>query len=243
MLMSASETGSARSRRAGDRAIPIRPPHPALGPGAPDPDTWPQPDMSVLRLGRRPPPALPLSVFGLAWEPWIVTTAAAASCPPDYVAAPLLASVSALIGHSRWAEATPGWIEPPHLWIAAVGDSGNGKSPGADCLMRDVLPEIERHMLADFPDRLGDWRTTAAARLIGDYFMPMAERVYGDAAASERDRAATTLARWVIRTHHAELHMRHLQPMCGCMGSPEQSRAAAGMLIEADWLREFGHGH
>ena len=78
--------------------------------------------------------------------------------PPDYVAAPFLASISALIGHSRWAQATPGWIEPPHLWIAAVGDSGNGKSPGADCLMRDVLPEIERHMVADFPDRLREWR-------------------------------------------------------------------------------------
>jgi hypothetical protein len=69
----------------------------------------------------------------------------------------LLASASALIGHARWAEATPGWVEPPHLWLGVVGDSGNGKSPGADCLMRDVLPVIERRMLADFPDRLRDW--------------------------------------------------------------------------------------
>jgi hypothetical protein len=76
------------------------------------------------------------------------------------VAVPLLASASALIGHSRWAQATPGWAEPPHLWIGAVGDSGNGKSPGADCLMRDVLPEIERRMVADFPDRLREWRAS-----------------------------------------------------------------------------------
>jgi hypothetical protein len=81
-----------------------------------------------------------------------------AACPSDYVAAPLLASVSVLIGHARWAQATPGWSEPPHLWIGAVGDSGNGKSPGADCLTRGVLPEIERRMLADFPDRLREWR-------------------------------------------------------------------------------------
>jgi hypothetical protein len=74
------------------------------------------------------------------------------------VVAPLLASASALIGHARWAQATPGWAEPPHLWVGAVGDSGDGKSPGADCLMRDVLPEIERRMLADFPDRLREWR-------------------------------------------------------------------------------------
>src|SRR6516164_11627870 len=81
-----------------------------------------------------------------------------AACPVDYVAAPLLASISVLIGHARWAQATPGWAEPPHLWIGAVGDSGTGKSPGADCLMRDVLPEIEQRMLADYPDRLREWR-------------------------------------------------------------------------------------
>ncbi len=121
-------------------------------------DTWPDPDMSVLQLRRRPPPQFPIEVFGPAWGPWIETAAEAAACPPDYVAAPLLASASALIGHARWAQATPGWTEPPHLWIGAVGDSGNGKSPGTDCLMRDVLPEIERRMLADFPDRLREWR-------------------------------------------------------------------------------------
>src|SRR5882672_4899806 len=54
-------------------------------------------------------------------------------------------------GNARLVRAT-------HLWIGVVGDSGNGKSPGADCLMRDVLPEIERPMLADFPERLREWR-------------------------------------------------------------------------------------
>jgi hypothetical protein len=92
--------------------------------------------MEVLRLHRRMPPNLPIEVFGPAWARWISTAAAAAVCPP----APLLASVSALIGHARWARATPSWAEPPHLWMGAVGDSGNGKSPAADCLMRAVLP-------------------------------------------------------------------------------------------------------
>jgi hypothetical protein len=119
--------------------------------------TWPEPDFAVLRRDRRPPPKLPISAFGPAWADWIATAAEAAACPPDYVAAPLLATASALIGHARWAQATPGWVEPPHLWLGVVGDSGNGKSPGADCLMRDVLPVIERRMLADFPDRLRDW--------------------------------------------------------------------------------------
>ena len=124
-------------------------------------DLWPEPDMEVLRLHRRPPPTLPIEVFGDEWALWIATAAEAAACPVDYVAAPLLATVSALIGHARWAQATPGWAEPPHLWIGAVGDSGNGKSPGADCLIRDVLPVIERKMLGDFPDRLLTWRATS----------------------------------------------------------------------------------
>jgi len=134
-------TGSARSRRARDMAM-------APESGTRSHSAGPRHPAPAGHVGA--PPALPLTVFGPAWAPWIVTTAAAASCPPDYVAAPLLASVSTLIGNARWAQATPGWVEPRHLWIAAVGDSGNGKSPGADCLMRDVLPEIERHMLADW---------------------------------------------------------------------------------------------
>ena len=92
-------------------------------------DPWPEPDMSVLRLRRRPPPAVPLEVFGAAWGDWIAAASEAAACPPDYVAAPLLASASAPIGHARWAQATPGWSEPPQLWEGAVGDSGDGKTP------------------------------------------------------------------------------------------------------------------
>jgi hypothetical protein len=122
---------------------------------------WPEPDMAVLQLHRRPPPILPLAIFGADWGRWIEDAAAASACPADYVVAPLLASASVLVGHSRWAQATPMWSEPPHLWNGAVGDSGNGKSPGADCLMRDVLPEIERRLLADYPDKLQLWRTEA----------------------------------------------------------------------------------
>ena len=121
-------------------------------------DRWDEPDRGVLQLRRRPPPTLPLEVFGETWKQWIIDAAAAAACPGDYVVAPLLASVSTLIGNARWAQASPGWSEPPHLWVVAVGDSGTGKSPGADCLLRDVLPEIERRMIGDYPDRLREWQ-------------------------------------------------------------------------------------
>lgn len=112
----------------------------------------------VLRSpGLLPPPQLSLTFFGRRWAGWIADAAEAAACPVDYVAMPLLALASVLIGHARWVRATPGWAEPPHLWLGVVGDSGTGKSPGADCLFGEVVPEIERRMLEDFPDRLQTW--------------------------------------------------------------------------------------
>jgi uncharacterized protein DUF3987 len=102
--------------------------------------------------------------------------------------------------------------------------------------------------MAPPPARISPRAFAAAALLIGDYFMPMAERVYGDAAATERDRDAATLARWIKNTRPAELHVRHLQREVRLPGlrTAEQIRAAAEALVEADWLRtpaagtEFG---
>src|SRR5260370_31336926 len=90
---------------------------------------WPEPDFSVLRRDRPPPPRFPLAAFGPAWGEWIARAAEAAACPPDYVAAPFLATVSALIGHAPWAQATPGCAEPPHLWLRALRDIAHGTSP------------------------------------------------------------------------------------------------------------------
>ena len=70
------------------------------------------PDMTMLRSAR-PPPRLPLDVFGPNWAHWIKEAAEAASCPPDYVAAVLLAAVSALIGNARWPSA-PAWAVIVH---------------------------------------------------------------------------------------------------------------------------------
>jgi hypothetical protein len=66
-----------------------------------------------------------------------------------------------------------------------------------------------------------------------------------DAAATERERAAAMLGRWIISTHPAELHVRHLQREVRLQGlrTAEQVRAAAGVLVEADWLQEPAPGH
>jgi hypothetical protein len=109
--------------------------------------------MAVLKLHRRDAPPFPLDIFGERWGGWIEEAAEAASAPVDYVAAPLLAAASSLIGN-RWAQVNEGWAEPPHLCCASVGDSGDGKSPGADAIYRYVMPELERRQNVGFPEKL-----------------------------------------------------------------------------------------
>jgi hypothetical protein len=126
---------------------------PPVSPAVAGPESeWPEPDLSVLQPNRRAPPKLPVDIFGDCWARWIDGAAESAVAPVDYVVAPLLAAASALIGNARWPQAWQGWKEPPHLWCGAVGDSGDGKSPGADAIISHVLPFVECRMVADFPD-------------------------------------------------------------------------------------------
>ncbi len=79
----------------------------------------------------------------------------------------------------------------------------------------------------------------AAARcLVADFFMPMAARVYGDAAATPAERDAATLARWIIRERAVEVHVSHLQRVVKLPGLNAAAiiHGAAKALVEAGWL-------
>ena len=119
---------------------------------------WPEPDLSAAHQNRRPPPQLPLEVFGPLWADWIATAAEAASAPPDYVVGPVLAGASTLIGNARWVSPWRGWKEPPILWIGVVGDPSAGKSPGADPVL-DILRSIEAVFASDFEAIHREWST------------------------------------------------------------------------------------
>jgi hypothetical protein len=89
------------------------------------------------------------------------------------------------------------------------------------------------------PTRISPRAFIAAAELIGDYFMAMAERVYGDPAATTRYRDAAALADWILKTRPQEVHIRHLQREVRLPGlrTAGQLRDAAEILTAAGWLR------
>jgi hypothetical protein len=88
------------------------------------------------------------------------------------------------------------------------------------------------------PSEISEAAFLVAIRLVADYLVPMAERVYGDAAARKEDRNAATLARWIIKTNAREVHVRHLQREVKLpgMSDAEAIHGGARMLVEAGWL-------
>lgn len=88
------------------------------------------------------------------------------------------------------------------------------------------------------PSRISVRALTSAAELIGDYFLPMAERVYGDQGAPACRRNAATLARWILDARPTEVHIRHLQRAVRLPGlrTAGQIREAAELLVAAGWL-------
>jgi hypothetical protein len=105
--------------------------------------TWEEPDWTLLddrrgELPEFPVEALPASICG-----WLLRAARGAGVTPAHVAVPLLGMASSLIGTARRVRACRSWSEPLTMWVAVIGFSGTGKTPGLD-VTRRVLSVIER---------------------------------------------------------------------------------------------------
>jgi hypothetical protein len=89
------------------------------------------------------------------------------------------------------------------------------------------------------PSVISEKAFLAAAAMVSDYLMAMAERVYGDAGTSTLDRNTTTLARWIIKEKPTEIHVRHMQRVVRLPGlsDAEAIHDACMALVEAGWLR------
>jgi putative DNA primase/helicase len=78
-----------------------------------------------------------------------------------------------------------------------------------------------------------------AVSLAKGYLVPMAERVYGDAAMPESQRLTGTLARWIVRTKARSINTRELSRNVRLpgLGKAEPIREACAALVEAGWLK------
>jgi hypothetical protein len=78
----------------------------------------------------------------------------------------------------------------------------------------------------------------AAAALLEDYFKPMAERPFGDAALPERERLAATLARHVIKRRLERLNARKIRREARLPGLREASKVKLAIeeLEASGWL-------
>ena len=78
----------------------------------------------------------------------------------------------------------------------------------------------------------------AAARLLDGYFIPMAERVYGDASIPVVERRAMVLARHLRRTGLTEFSAREVRRQIGgVLREAADMDAACAVLVEADLVR------
>lgn len=74
-------------------------------------------------------PRFPVEAFPARIRQFIETTAEALPCPSDIPGSMLLAVAGALIGRKSGIRLKPGWVEYPLLWIGAIANSGERKSP------------------------------------------------------------------------------------------------------------------
>jgi hypothetical protein len=106
---------------------------------------WTEPDWSLLDDRRGALPEFPLDALPACWRDWVARSARGAGVTPAHVAVPLLGIASSQIGGARRAQASRAWSEPMTLWVAVVGFSGSGKTPGIEVTARALARIQDSH--------------------------------------------------------------------------------------------------
>ena len=78
----------------------------------------------------------------------------------------------------------------------------------------------------------------AAIGLMDQYFLPMAARIFGDAAVPADEKNARTLARWIVDTRPEIVNVTDIRDRARLPGLRETTdvKAACRFLVEAHWL-------
>jgi len=125
---------------------------------------------------------------------------------------------------------------------AGVMASHCGKYPGFLLRLALILEHLWWCPTGTEPPRSVSKRAVAAAAALSDeYFMPMAERAFGDAALPQVDRNAVTLAKWLLKGRPTQIKARDLGRKARLPGLHEAAAvdAALSALVDAGLLRRL----
>jgi hypothetical protein len=125
-----------------------------------DTGSWDEPDWGLFDDRRGELTDFPVEVLPASIHDWLPRAARGAGVTPGHVVVPLLGIASSLIGTARRVRASRSWSEPLAMWVALVGFSGTGKTPGLDATRR-VISLIERGRMQKIAEMQREHETRA----------------------------------------------------------------------------------
>jgi hypothetical protein len=118
-----------------------------------------------------------------------------------------------------------------------------GKAPGHVLRLSLVLEYLawSEALFRQEPAQIGESAMLAAIGLVDGYFVPMAQRVFGEAAIPEEDRLGMELARWIARIKPKQFNARDTRrTIRGPLHDPKAMQQACAVLTLASWIRPTG---
>lgn len=121
-----------------------------------------------------------------------------------------------------------------------------GKTPGKIIRIALILEYLEWSLSPEGtpePEEISVESLAAAADLVGEYFNPMAARLFGDAGLPKLDRTTATLARAIYRRRSKAINLREIRREWKLPGLREASdvAAAAEVLTDSGWFKYEPH--
>ena len=116
-----------------------------------------------------------------------------------------------------------------------------GKMPGMVLRLSLILEFMKWSLLPEGtpePEIVSATSFASAAGLVEEYFLPMAERAYGDAALPKVERHAAIIAQRILKLRPEKINTREIQRKWKLPGfaKAEAIRAACDHLLEASWI-------
>lgn len=92
---------------------------------------------------------------------YVVEGAKSIGCDASFLALPILAGLAGTIGNTRCIMLKRDWLEPAVVWVAIIGESGCGKSPGFRCALK-AIRDRQHRLMKQHEREMRDWESKNA---------------------------------------------------------------------------------